>query len=149
MNDSENNHEQMVEKLKTIISKRAADGAEPVNDSELLKPEFISFSKDKTLVLKFPLFPWQRNGQNNIQGGIISCMMDLAFGVLSYVLTGGAVATVDMTTNYVKAIGPDEPFITIEAKFPHIGRRILHGECKAANAADATVASASTNIIRL
>lgn len=138
----------MREDLEGIFSKRVKEGDMPKNDSELLKPELAGFDGSR-LTLKFPLELWQCNGQGNIQGGIISCMMDLGFGALAHVLSGGPVATVDMTTSYIRGIKPAEKHVTAEIEFTHIGRRMLHGEARVLNGEGRLAASASTNIMRL
>jgi len=136
-------------KLIEIFAKRAKNGAQPVNDSELLQPEFIELTEDGLLTLKFPVFNWQRNGADNLQGGMIGCMMDLTFGAFAHVIFDGLVATISMTTNYIRPVGLSENYLITKTIFKGKGRRILYGESEAYNANDKLVAIASTNIIRL
>ena len=137
-------------KLIEIFSQRAKEGASPVNDSELLQPEFIELTKDGLLTLKFPVFDWQKNGLGNLQGGMIGCMMDLALGAFAYVnFDCNPAATISMITNYVRPVDRSEKYLIIKTIFKGKGRRILYGESEAYNTKGKLSAAASTNIIRL
>lgn len=143
-------HSEMEKTLIEIFSQRAKLGETPKNDSELLQPTFLQLTQDGLLVLKFPVYEWQCNGLGNLQGGMMSAMLDLAFGAFSYVLAGCIpMATIDMTSNYIRSVTPADEFVLIETVFPNRARRILHGESKAYKQEGKLVATASTNIIKL
>ena len=143
-------NEEKKAKLIEIFAKRAKNGAIPANDSELLQPEFIELTEDGLLTLKFPVFSWQRNGDDNLQGGMIGCMMDLTFGAFAHVIFDyGPVATISMTTNYLRQIGLSENYLITKTIFKRKGRRILYGESEAYNANNKLAVIASTNIMRL
>ena len=144
------NTEEKKAKLIEIFSQRTKKGGLPANDSELLQPEFIELTEDGLLTLKFPVSNWQRNQLGNLQGGMIGCMFDLAFGAFSYVLLDcNPTATIDMTLNFIRPVGPSEERLIVKTVFKGQGRRILYGESEAYNTKDKLSATASTNIIRL
>ncbi|MCL1910648.1 MAG: PaaI family thioesterase [Leptospirales bacterium] len=148
--DNEVGIEEQRAKLIGIFSQRSKEGATPANDSELLQPEFIELTDEGLLTLKFPVLNWQRNQAGNLQGGMISCMMDLPFGAFAYVTFGfKPPATINMITNYIRPIGPSEDSLIIKTIFRGKGRRILYGESEAYNIKGKLTATASTNIIRI
>jgi len=137
-------------KLIEIFSQRAKEKTMPVNDAELLQPEFIELTEGGLLTLKFPVWGWQRNQLGNLQGGMIGCMMDLVFGTFGYVTFGcKPAATINMTTNYIRPVTPQENYLIIKTIFKGKGRRVLYGESEAYNTKDKLSATGSTNIIQL
>ena len=148
--DNEVSIEEQRAKLIEIFSQRAKKGIMPANDSELLQPEFVELTEAGLLTLKFPVLSWQRNQTGNLQGGMISCMMDLPFGAFAYVTFGFTPpATINMATNYIRPIGPSEDSLIIKTIFRGKGRRVLYGESEAYNAKGKLSATASTNIIKI
>jgi len=144
------NTEEKKAKLIEIFSQRAKKETTPANDSELLQPEFIELTEEGLLTLKFPVSGWQRNQLGNLQGGMIGCMIDLTFGAFGYVLFGcNPTASINMTINYIRPVGPSENYLITKTVFKGQGRRILYGESEAYNREGKLSATASTNIIRL
>jgi uncharacterized protein (TIGR00369 family) len=137
-------------KLKEILKQQIEPGETPKGDIELLKGRFVSYTDEEELVIEFPIADWQRNGLGNLQGGMVSFIMDCCFGVLGYVNNNcNPIATIEMTCNFLRPMGPEQKSITMRTRIRSRGRRVIHALCDAYNAEGKLVATSSTNIMRL
>ncbi len=136
--------------LRRLLSARTPEGGSPRGDIEVLEPEFIEYTDDGVLVVKIPVRQWQLNGVDNVQGGILTYMIDCIFGVLSFVTSGcSPVGTVDMTTNYLRPIPAKDDQVTVRAQILTNSRRVMHAKAELFNGAGKVAVTASTNIMKL
>ncbi len=136
--------------LQLLLSGRADDGSAPRGDIEVFEPEFVDYNDEDGLTVKFPIREWQLNGVDNVQGGVLSCMIDCAFGTLSFVMSGcNPVGTVDMTSNYLRPITSEHKEVTIKAKIMTNSRRVMHATAQLYNSKGKVAVTASTNIMKL
>ena len=95
------------EQLRQLLGSRAQKNSDPRGDIEVLQPQFIEYTDDDELVVEIPVRPWQVNGIDQVQGGVLAYMIDCVFGPLSFVTSGyNPVGTMDMTTNYLMTDRP-------------------------------------------
>ena len=142
--------EEKINIIKDFFSRRPEPGKMPAGDLEALKGEFVEFTDEDELVIKYAIEDWQRNGIGNLQGGMICCLMDCSFGVLAYTSTGcKPVASIDMTTNYLRAFGPEEKTLITRTRIRTQGTRIMHVISEAYNEAGKLIASATSNMINI
>ena len=138
----------ILKNLKILYADRAPEGTTPRGDIQVLRPEFISYG-DNTVRVKFPVEQWQLNGIDILQGGVMSYMMDCVLGSMTYVHSGGPVATIDMTANYLKAVSLKDPYVVVEARILNETRTMLHAFAKLENSAGETAVTATSNIMKL
>ncbi len=139
------------EGMKMIMEARAYEGEEAVGDVEVLQPELISFDAEKNiLVLKVPVFRWQTNGNYDVQGGMLTYMIDCAFGIMGFVISGyGHVTSIDLETNFLRPVNKDDSYVTIVAEAVTNGRRMIHAKAQLLKTNGKVAVTASTNIMKL
>ncbi len=76
------------EQLRQLLNARAQEGASPRGDIEVLETQFIEYTDDDELIVKIPVKPWQVNGFDHVQGGVLTYMIDCIFGTMSFVTSG-------------------------------------------------------------
>ena len=136
--------------LKHLLDSRAEKGHGPKGDIEVLETRFVEYTDDGTLVVKIPIREWQLNGVDNVQGGILTYMIDCVFGSMSFVTSGcNPVGTVDMTSNYLRPVTAADGEVTIRAKIVTNSKRVMHAEAELYNGQGKLAVTASTNIMKL
>ena len=92
-----------------------------------MKAEFVRCSLEKKeLTLKFKVLEWELNSQNSLHGGIISSMFDSTFGFLGHYFSDNRyIATISLTTNYLKPIWKDEE-IEVRVKISSLGKKVIN-----------------------
>lgn len=136
--------------LAHLLNSRAEEGREPRGDIEVLETRFVEYTDDGLLVVKIPVREWQLNGVDNVQGGILTYMIDCVFGSMAFVTSGcNPVGTVDMTSNYLRPVTAADGEVTIQAKIVTNGKRVMHAEAKLYNGQGKLAVTATTNIMKL
>ena len=139
--------EETRDKIAELLSLRCAEGETPKGDLEVLRGEFIDYKTDGTLIVKFPILQWQRNGLGNLQGGMQGCLMDCVYGVLAHVSVGcKPIATVDMTSNFIKGVRAKDEEVVVYARILNMGKRILHAVSQMYNSEGELVSTSTTNM---
>lgn len=141
--------ESIREKIRQILSDRAPDGQAPKGDIQVLRPEFIDYDDEGWMTVEFIPQPWQQNGLEVVQGGILGYMMDCCFGPLGYVLSEGSLSgTLDTTVNYLRPVKADGGKIKVKVRFLTNSRRTLNGEGYLYNTQGKIAVTASTNMMK-
>ncbi len=141
--------EELREKLKAILSDRAADGEQPKGDIQVLKPKFIDYDDEGWLTVEFLPQEWQKNGINVVQGGILGYMLDCVFGPFAFIVSDGKLAgTIDTTTNFLRPVIADGRSITVKARMVTNAKRIIHIEGILCNADGKVAVTASANLMK-
>ncbi len=141
--------EELREKLKAILSDRAADGEQPKGDIQVLKPKFIDYDEEGWLTVEFIPQEWQQNGINVVQGGILGYMLDCVFGPFAYTVSGGKMSgTVNMATNYLRPVIADGRSIRAKARLLTNSKRMMHAEGILYNADGKIAVTASANLMK-
>lgn len=113
-------------------------------------PEILAWEPEgMTLRLSYTLPGWMVNPGGMVHGGLITTLIDSAFGMLTCCAAGGAICpTISLTTNYLSSVTPEHPLI-IEATIDRFGRSTAHlsAKCwqkdKLTNTASAVFSTAS------
>lgn len=135
--------------LRSLLSARAKEGAAPRGDIEVLETEFVEYTDEGELTVIIPIRPWQVNGLDHVQGGILSYMIDCIFGSMSFVLNGcQPVGTIDSTTNYLRPVTLDDEKVTIRARAVTNSKKIIHATAELYNAKGKPAVTASSNIMK-
>lgn len=135
--------------LKALLAARAEEGAMPRGDIEVLETEFVEYSDEGELTVKIPIRPWQVNGFDNVQGGILTYMIDCIFGTMSFVTNGcQPVGTIDSTSNYLRPVLLSDETVTIRARAVTNSKRMIHATAELYNAKGKPAVTASSNIMK-
>ena len=135
--------------LRTLFAARAEEGKTPRGDIEVLETVFQEYTDEGELTVKIPVRPWQVNGLDNVQGGILIYMIDCVFGAMSYVTNEcQPVGTIDTTANYLRPVTLSDGEVTIRARAVTNSRRMIHATAELYNARGKAAVTASTNIMK-
>ncbi len=135
--------------LRALLAARAEKGEIPRGDIEVLETEFQEYTDDGELTVKIPVRPWQVNGLDNVQGGILIYMIDCVFGAMSFVTNEcRPVGTIDTTANYLRPVTLADGEVTIRARAVTNSRRMIHATAELYNAKGKVAVTASTNIMK-
>jgi uncharacterized protein (TIGR00369 family) len=87
--------------------------------------------EDKTLVMSYPIVPWQANRGDGIHGGILSTMIDSAIAVLARFYAGeqNYAPTVSLDVKFVRPAKVGDTLLT-HVKATATGRRISQFTCE-------------------
>lgn len=143
------NNEELREKLKVILSDRAAEGEQPKGDIQVLEPEFVDYDDEGWLTVDFLPQDWQKNGINVVQGGILGYMLDCVFGPFAFIVSERKLAgTIDTTTNFLRPVIADGRKIRVKARMITNAKRMMHAEGILYNADGKVAVTASTNLMK-
>ena len=143
------NNEELREKLRAILSDRAAAGERPKGDIQVLEPEFIDYDDEGWLTVEFLPQDWQKNGINVVQGGILGYMLDCVFGPFAFIVSEKKLAgTIDTTTNFLRPVIADGRKIRVKARMITNAKRMMHAEGVLYNADGKVAVTASTNLMK-
>ena len=116
-----------------------------------LKPRLVACNfAERTAEFAFDVMDWQLNPEGGLHGGILVTGFDVSFGLLThYFAKQHMVSTVQVSTNFLKPIGPKDT-IHYKVKINSLGRRIvsLTGEAWLERD-DILAATASTTFMKL
>ncbi len=143
------NNEELREKLRAILSDRAAAGEQPKGDIQVLEPEFVDYDDEGWLTVDFLPQDWQKNGINVVQGGILGYMLDCVFGPFAFIVSEKKLAgTIDTTTNFLRPVIADGRKIRVKARMITNAKRMMHAEGILYNADGKVAVTASTNLMK-
>lgn len=143
------NNEELREKLRVILSDRAAAGERPKGDIQVLEPEFVDYDDEGWLTVDFLPQDWQKNGINVVQGGILGYMLDCVFGPFAFIVSEKKLAgTIDTTTNFLRPVIADGRKIRVKARMITNAKRMMHAEGILYNADGKVAVTASTNLMK-
>lgn len=143
------NNEELREKLRVILSDRAAEGEQPKGDIQVLEPEFVDYDDEGWLTVDFLPQDWQKNGINVVQGGILGYMLDCVFGPFAFIVSEKKLAgTIDTTTNFLRPVIADGRKIRVKARMITNAKRMMHAEGILYNADGKVAVTASTNLMK-
>ena len=143
------NNEELREKLRAILSDRAAAGERPKGDIQVLEPEFVDYDDEGWLTVDFLPQDWQKNGINVVQGGILGYMLDCVFGPFAFIVSEKKLAgTIDTTTNFLRPVIADGRKIRVKALMITNAKRMMHAEGILYNADGKVAVTASTNLMK-
>jgi len=141
-------HEERKKKLIEVT-----DRDKELNDAagaEIFQSEFVDYTDEYELTMKYHIKPWQRNPFGNLQGGMICYYIDATAGALSWVAVDcDPVGTVDININFIRAVEKTIDYITVKSKIISIGRRVIVATAEVYDPDGWLMAVATTNTTRL
>ena len=123
--------------MKTLLTKEALEGflskLGPLADGfeGAPVPTLLSCnSEEMTIRLSYDLADWMVNPWGVVHGGLITTLMDSAFGMLACCANGGVICpTISLTSQFLSSVTTEYPLI-IEAKVERFGRIVAHLSAK-------------------
>lgn len=113
-----------------------------------MKAEIISYTKNKSITVSFPVMHNQSNPMGFMQGGYIAAAFDNAYGPLSYLVAKKPTTTIDMNIQYIRGVATEQTVIvtaTIEAK----GFSTIHMTAEMKTEKGKLLATSTTNLLIL
>jgi uncharacterized protein (TIGR00369 family) len=142
--------EETKEVIREIISDRAAPGDTPRGDFQVLMGDFIDYTDDGELIVKYPVKEWQCNGLDVMQGGVMGYIADATFGPLGYaIFSRTSAVTIDMTTNFLRGVNITVAYLIAKTRVLTKGRNIAHMECKLYNPEGKLVMHSTANMMKI
>ncbi|MBR2778908.1 MAG: PaaI family thioesterase [Firmicutes bacterium] len=118
--------------------------------ADIFDAEFIEFTEDYLLTIRFNLKPWQRNIFGNLWGGLICHYIDYTTGPASWAAGGcQPIGTVDIDVNFIRGVGENIDHLFVKAKVISIGRRVVVAQAEVLDPEGWLIATATTNTVRL
>lgn len=135
--------------LKKIFSVRAEEGVTPVGDVQMLQPEFVEYTEDDILTLKYKIFDWQVSNIGYIQAGFLISMIDCACGAMSDVCSNlTSAGTIDMNTYFMRPITKEDGEVTVVADLSSSTKRIMHFKAELFNSKGKPALEVVMNIMK-
>ncbi len=113
-----------------------------------MKGEFVSYEKNKSLAVSFPVEEKDTNPMGFMQGGMIAAAFDNAFGPLSYLVAKRPTTTIDMNIQYIRGVATHQT-IVVEAMIVAKGFSTIHMTVEMKSEKGKLLATASTNLLIL
>ncbi len=77
-----------------------------------------------TMVLRFPMSSWERNGIGTLHGGIMFSSMDLSMSMLLRYYSQGLIPpTVSLTVNFLRPVSMKEGYFLVSCKQTSLGKK--------------------------
>jgi uncharacterized protein (TIGR00369 family) len=113
-----------------------------------MKAEIISYTKNKSISVSFPVMENQTNPMGFMQGGYIAAAFDNAYGPLSYLVAKKPTTTIDMNIQYIRGVAIGQNVIvtaSVEAK----GFSTIHMTAEMKTDKGKLLATSTTNLLIL
>ncbi len=142
-------YEDRKEALKKMFSVRAKTGGTPYGDVEILQPQFVEYSEDDKLTVKFKIFDWQVSNIGYVQAGFLISMVDCACGAMSDVCSGlKSAGTIDLNTYFMRPITLEDEEVTVVANLATNSKRIMHFKAELFNSKGKCALEVTMNIMK-
>ena len=120
----------------------------PPNSILEFQGRFVAYESRKRLVQTFPAQTKHANPLGNLQGGVISALIDDTMGPLSFATARGPTTTINLSITYLRAVKcPDT--VRVEARVAGRGRSIMYLEAEVFDSRDRLVATATSSVLIL
>ncbi|WP_411821283.1 PaaI family thioesterase [Leptospira sp. 'Mane'] len=110
--------------------------------------KMVSYVKNKSIIVSFPVKENQTNPMGMMQGGYIAAAFDNAFGPLSYLVAKKPTTTIDMNIQYIRGVETNQTVI-VEAKIEAKGFSTIHMTAEMRTEKGKLLATATTNLLIL
>lgn len=90
-----------------------------------LQPRIVSCDPaGPSILLSFPVLPWELNVNGVLNGGISATMLDATMGTLSYAISGGFTPTISLNVSYLRPV-PGDGTLMVRATADMAGRSVI------------------------
>lgn len=110
--------------------------------------KFVSYVRKKELVCTFYADPEFSNPMHVMQGGFLGAAIDNTMGPLSYLATGRATTTLELSVNYIRMV-KEAQRIQVTARVVARGNQHLYMEAEAIDEDGKQLARASSQVLIL
>lgn len=115
---------------------------------ESMKGEIVSYEKNKSITVSFPVVWEQTNPMGMMQGGVIAAAFDNAYGPLSYLVAKKPTTTIDMNIQYIRGVAVDQK-VLVTAKVEAKGFSTIHMTAEMRTEKGKLLATSTTNLLIL
>lgn len=134
---------------RTEAFRRYFDPSSETNDVATLKPEFVEYRKDDTLIVRFRPQEWQLNGMRYVQGGFLVSMIDVVCGPMAAVYADSKPSgTVNLAVDFFRPVTLEDESVTVVAHIANNTRRLTHIEAELCTNSGKIAVKMSTNVIK-
>jgi uncharacterized protein (TIGR00369 family) len=130
------------EELQNIVRRGGGGATFPPNCFVSMKAEFVSYESRQSLTVAMPVLEESLNPLRTMQGGFLAAAFDNAFGPLSYLAARAPCVTLNLNTQFIRAVEPGDR-LTVHAKVISRGSRVLQMAAEAFNSRNKLVALAT------
>jgi uncharacterized protein (TIGR00369 family) len=133
--------------LNRILRARASTGGLKIPPPcfEEMHGEYVAFEEaQRVLVTRFPVESRYQNPLGYMQGGFITAAIDNTIGPLSYLVAPPSV-TVQLSTQYLRPVGPDTGHITVHGRVDEMTKSYLYLSARVLDARDRVLAMAQAS----
>ena len=135
--------------LKAIFNVRAGEGEALVGDVQMLQPQFVDYTEDDILTVKYRICDWQLSNIGYIQAGFLVAMVDCAYGPMSDVCSGmKSAGTIDMNSYFLRPITMEDGEVTVVVRLTTNTRRIMHFKAELLNSKGKTALEMNINVMK-
>ncbi len=113
-----------------------------------MESEIVSYEKNKSLTVSFPVREDQTNPMGMMQGGVIAAAFDNAFGPLSYLVAKKPTTTIDMNIQYIRGVAINQK-VFVKAQIEAKGFSTIHMTAEMKTEKGKLLATATTNLLIL
>lgn len=91
-----------------------------------LQPSVVSCDPETpSILLSFPVLPWELNVNGVVNGGISATMLDATMGTLGYAISGSFTPTISLNVSYLRPV-PGEGTLMVRATAAMAGRAVIY-----------------------
>lgn len=94
--------------------------------------EFVDFEAGHSLTAEWPVADRHRGPSGRLQGGILAAYFDNTVGPLAFLVGRGFYVSVDLSTEFLRPVRPEDGIVVVEAELVGETSRLLfiRGECR-------------------
>ena len=143
-----NGASEIFERMFGWFDRSSAEVQIPPNSIQEFGGTFVSYENRKALVQTFPAQEKHANPLGNLQGGVISALIDDTMGPLSFAAARGPTTTINLAVNYLRGVRcPDT--VRVEARVTGRGRTILYLDASVFDSRGRLVATGTSSVLIL
>lgn len=116
-------HERVLGLLRELPGAESLEIPPPV--FEELGGRFVDFDPGGSATCRWPVRPEQRGPDGSLQGGVLTAFFDNTFGPVAFVGGRGFYVSLDLTTDFVRRVGPSVDRLTVRARIADRTERLL------------------------
>ena len=109
--------------------------------------QFTEFEPGQAATTRWPIRAGQRGPDGSLQGGVLTAFFDNTFGPLAYLSGEAFYVSLDVTTHFLRGVGPDVDRITVRVRVAGGTERLLLLEGEAERPDGKIVARCHTKMI--
>lgn len=126
---SESTHERVGRLLREFPGAETLEIPPPV--FRALGGRFTEFEPGESLTATWPVSDEHRGPTGRLQGGILTAYIDNTFGPLAFLAGEGFYVSVDLSTDFMRPVRPEDETVVVRAEMVGATSRVLFLEAEA------------------